>query len=32
VDVAIPGSGLEIEVRGKRIAATIVQMPFYTRK
>jgi aminomethyltransferase len=32
VDAAIPGTALEIEVRGKRIGATIVQLPFYTRK
>jgi aminomethyltransferase len=32
VDAAIPGTALDIEVRGKRIPATIVHLPFYTRK
>jgi aminomethyltransferase len=32
VDAANPGTALDIEVRGKRIPATIVHLPFYTRK
>jgi aminomethyltransferase len=30
-DAATPGTAMEIEVRGKRIAASVVRLPFYTR-
>ena len=29
--VARPGASLEVEVRGKRVPATVVRLPFYTR-
>jgi aminomethyltransferase len=28
---ATPGTAIEIDVRGRRIPATIVRMPFYTK-
>lgn len=28
--MAVPGSALEVEIRGKRITGTVVKMPFYT--
>jgi aminomethyltransferase len=31
-DVADPGTTLEIDVRGTRLPATVVPLPFYKRK